>query len=529
MSHKKGIALSMLTNITTDFKLIFSEMDSKLNDLKHFVQQSSTHGVAAHEVEKGIFDKVLKIGAQALQYFFTVQGDGDLGETFTVNSEKTYTRLQPRSKQYQSIFGAFSLNRAVYGSYEGKQIEFVPLDSRLQLPSSEHSYLLQEWSQTIAVEVPFKKTMEMLNGIFPLSLSVDTLERTNQAMASHIDSYQAELKENIEDSLENLNDDEALAIKGSLLVLSADGKGIPIKHANNQPRIEDHQKNKGPKPDRKRMAVVGSSYIVAPFVRTPESVLDALFRIDSESPKETTEKRPTAIYKSVTANLSREIDGKTINATSSTFEWLMSQKDCFEDYIDMPPVFLMDGQISLWSEAKRQLAGESYIEVLDILHAISYMWDIAHIFYSDDDPARWGFMKVRVLRILQGEIKSVLSGVRQMATKQRISGNKLKKLEDACQYFEKNAHRMKYDQYLRDGLPIASGVIEGACRHFVKDRMERAGMQWSVSGAQAMLDIRAQKLNGNWDGFIAYRIKNELAKNHPHLNLVQQVGWPMAA
>ena len=66
----------------------------------------------------------------------------------------------------------------------------------------------------------------------------------------------------------------------------------------------------------------------------------------------------------------------------------MSQKDCFEDYIDMPPVFLMDGQISLWSEAERQLAGESYIGILDILHAISYMWDIAHVFYSDDDPDR---------------------------------------------------------------------------------------------------------------------------------------------
>jgi hypothetical protein len=368
-----------------------------------------------------------------------------------------------------------------------------------------------------------------LNGIFPISLSVDTLERTNQAMASHIDSYQAELRENIEDSLEHLNDDETLAIKGSILVLSADGKGIPIRHANDQPRIEDHQKNKGPKPDRKRMAVVGSSYLVAPFVRTAESVLDALFRIDSESTKETIEKRPTAIYKSVTANLSREIDGKTINATSSTFEWLMSQKDCFEDYIDMPPVFLMDGQISLWSEAKRKLAGESCIEILDILHAISYMWDIAHIFYSDDDPDRWGFMKARVLRILQGEIKSVLSGVRQIATKQRISGSQLKKLEKSCQYFEKNAHRMKYDQYLRDGLPIASGVIEGACRHFVKDRMERAGMQWSINGAQAMLDIRAQKLNGNWDEFITHRIKKECAKNHPHFDLVQQVAWPMAA
>ena len=152
-----------------------------------------------------------------------------------------------------------------------------------------------------------------------------------------------------------------------------------------------------------------------------------------------------------------------------------------------------------------------------------------HVFYPDDNPEIWGFMKGRVLRLLHGEIRGVVSGVRQMATKQKISGNKLKKLEGACLYFEKNAHRMKYDQYLRDGLPIASGVIEGACRHFVKDRMERAGMQWTIKGAQAMLDIRAQKLNGNWDGFIAHRIKNEFAKNHPHFDFVQRVEWPIAA
>jgi hypothetical protein len=529
MSHKKGIAVNILSNITSNFKLIFPEMDSTLNDLKRFVDQSSIHGVAAHEVEKGIFDKVLKIGAQALQYFFAKQGDGDLGETVRINAEESYKRLQPRSRQYQSIFGAFSLNRAVYGTYEGKQIEFVPLDSRLQLPSNEHSYLLQGWSQTIAVEVPFKKTMELLNGIFPISLSVDTLERTNQAMASHIDSYRAELIENMEDSLENLNNEEALTIKESLLVLSADGKGIPIRHANDQPRIENQQKNKGPKPDRKRMAVVGSSYLVAPYVRSPEEVFDALFRVDSESSEKVADNRPTAIYKAVVANLSREVDGKTINATSSTFEWLQSQKNCFEDYVEMSPVFLMDGQVSLWSEAERQMSGETYTEILDLLHAISYLWDIAHIFYPDDNPEIWEFMKKRVLRILHGEIKSVVSGVRQMATKQKMSGNKLKKFESACQYFEKNAHRMQYDQYLRDGLPIASGVIEGACRHFVKDRMERAGMQWTINGAQAMLDIRAQKLNGNWDGFIAHRIKNEFAKNHPHFDLVQQVEWPMAA
>ena len=88
---------------------------------------------------------------------------------------------------------------------------------------------------------------------------------------------------------------------------------------------------------------------------------------------------------------------------------------------------------------------------------------------------------------------------------------------------------MRYDDYLKQGFPIASGVIEGACRHFVKDRMERAGMQWTIDGAQSMLDVRAIKLNGCWDEFVQHRIEQELEKNHTHRNIINQVEWPLAA
>ncbi len=70
---------------------------------------------------------------------------------------------------------------------------------------------------------------------------------------------------------------------------------------------------------------------------------------------------------------------------------------------------------------------------------------------------------------------------------------------------------MRYDEYLAAGYPIASGVIEGACHHFVKDRMEGAGMRWELEGAQAMLSLRAIYLNGQWDDFIAYRVVREQA------------------
>ena len=76
------------------------------------------------------------------------------------------------------------------------------------------------------------------------------------------------------------------------------------------------------------------------------------------------------------------------------------------------------------------------------------------------------------------------------------------KLAKICAYLDNNAHRMRYDVYLAAGYPIASGVIEGAWRHFIKDRMERSGMRWTIESAQAMLEMRSTYLNGDWDDFM---------------------------
>ena len=77
---------------------------------------------------------------------------------------------------------------------------------------------------------------------------------------------------------------------------------------------------------------------------------------------------------------------------------------------------------------------------------------------------------------------------------------------------------MKYDEYLAKGYPVGSGVIEGACRSFVKDRMELAGMRWSEAGAEAMLELRSIKVNNKWDDFWKYftaKEKGKLYEDHP--------------
>jgi hypothetical protein len=121
---------------------------------------------------------------------------------------------------------------------------------------------------------------------------------------------------------------------------------------------------------------------------------------------------------------------------------------------------------------------------------------------------------------LQGEAQGVIRGIRRMATERGLCGQKLKDVKTACNYLEKNLERMRYDEYLAAGYPIASGVIEGACRHLVKDRMERTGMRWREPSAGAMLFVRALEVTDLWDPFQVHRQAADKKRLYPHRKLL---------
>lgn len=130
------------------------------------------------------------------------------------------------------------------------------------------------------------------------------------------------------------------------------------------------------------------------------------------------------------------------------------------------------------------------------------------------------FARERLERILAGELAGVISGLRRMATLRGLSGKARSEIETVCGDFEHNASRMRYDEYLLRGYPIATGIIEGACRHLVKDRMERSGMRWSLPGAQAMLHVRAIHQSPDLNDFHEQRIRTEQTIQDPYRSLI---------
>jgi hypothetical protein len=487
-------------------------------DLASFVQQAATDGTPAHEVERGIWQRVLAMGRQATGQFFRMQGDGDVGETVETPEGKELRRLpEPHRRTYHSIFGPFTLSRYVYGTREGQRIELVPLDARLELPEGEYSYVLQDWAGALCVEHAFGRAAQTLQAILGLSLAVDSLERMTRKMGESVGSFRT--------SLEKPPAEE----EGGILVTTGDGKGVPMRRPADQRPVGARRK-KGEKANKKQMATIGCVYTVDPKHRSAEEVVEALFR---ERPAGQGKKasEPVARHKRVWSSLSYEWNDTPIDAETEVFTWMAQETDARRRE-GQPVVCLMDGQRSLWSSCAHHLL-EDRVEIVDLLHVTSYLWGAAYLFHAEGSDQASAFVRDRLLRILRGEVGYVIGGLRQMATKRQGSKNQLsaakrKALTKICNYLHRNRHRMHYDEYLAAGFPIASGVIEGACRHLVKDRMERAGMRWTIDGAQAMLDLRSTHINGQWHAFQHHRIHTETSRPYPQRRLLQQLGFELA-
>jgi hypothetical protein len=308
----------------------------------------------------------------------------------------------------------------------------IPTDQRLQLPESEWSYLFQEWDQLLDIEHAFGRTRQVIEQILRLKQSVDTLEQTNQHMAAAAPAFRA---------AQPAADPPQ---EGKILVATEDNKGIPMVRPVAEQPVGAHRK-KGEKANKKQMACIGCVYTVDPLVRTPEELVKMLFRDEDRPPYQAVR----AQQKRYWAELSRVVDGVEIRGQARVFE-AMKGEIAQRRKPDQVLVHLSDGQASL--ETDRQ----------------------AYLPRDEGSDAAEAF-----------------AGAAPDGDETQMAGTARKNLRAVCDYLEKNLHRMKYDEYLSAGYPIASGVIEGACRHVIKDRMERAGMRWKVPGAQG----RIGKLN----------------------------------
>jgi hypothetical protein len=321
-----------------------------------------------------------------------------------------------------------------------------------------------------------------------MAVTIRSLEEIIEDAAQDFDAFYAE------------NLPEPWQQTASILVAAVDCKGIPMVKPSN-PRRSVRLTN-GQKANRKKMATVAAVFTRAPWVRTPEQVVESLFRTDPKKVKQTGPPRPE--HKRVWASL---VKGK-----ASLIEEVVQEIQRRDPENHKTHVALTDGERALQILVSKKL---KVTLILDLLHVLEKVWKAAHVFHPEGSPDAEVYARLMSLRILEGNVSQVIKGLRQTVTKRKLFGAKRKTLLGVAQYFHRNRQRMRYDQYLAQGLPIATGSVEGACKNLIKDRMERSGMRWTQSMAEAIVKLRALYLSGDFDSYWAFHIIRDQERLYP--------------
>lgn len=407
-------------------------------------------------------------------------------------------RLHERT--LESAFGPVTVQRTGYG---GAGLDSLhPLDAELNLSGDRYSLEVRRRAAEQAAKGSFDEAVESVSQQCGMKVPKRQLEElVVRAAADFVDFYQQRVL-------------APEAKTSSLLILSFDGKGVVMhtqdlreatrKAAEKREHKLEKRLTKGEKQNAKRMATVAAVYTIAPFVRTPEQVVRGLAPIHEVE----TVKRPRPENKRVWASLEK------------TPEEVIEQ--AFEEAHKRDPthektwVALVDGN-ETQLEILPRLAKRDGVElriVVDVIHVTEYLWGASTAFHAEEDRKRERWVSDRLLEILRGHSSHVAGGIRRSATLRNLSPAQRVAADKCCNYLLKYGRYLHYDECLALGAPIATGVIEGACRHLVKDRMELTGARWRLVGAEAVLRLRALRSSGDFDDYWRFHEAQEYQRNH---------------
>jgi len=449
--------------------------------------------MAFHEVEIEEERRGREVLRLLLQAHIDLRGEGDMGKALEVIDAETgemrrYTHKRMHTRHLASLFGTVSVTRVAY-CLPGRQ-SVHPLDARLQLPARSLSYELQRRLVKAAVKGPFDEALETLEEATGVRVSKRTAEQRVLDASCDFEIFY--------DKREG-----AWRTKGGpILVASVDGKGIPMvkpKRAHRKARL-----GRGEKLHKKRMSTVAAVFTQEPYVRTPAAVVKSLF---SETPSKRKRRPSRPLNKRVWASL---LADKTTFIANVKDEMLRRDPHHCKTW-----VVVTDGERALQKRVSKTLQDNHFTLVLDLLHVLEKLWMASHVFHAEGSSQAQRFVEERILRILMGAVSQVVKGLRQMVTKRRLRGAKRKTVLGVAGYYYRNRSRMRYHLYLKQGLPIASGSVEGACKNLVKDRMERSGMRWTEEGAEAMLRLRATYLSGDFEEYWDFHVRQEQVRLYP--------------
>lgn len=473
-------------------------------DLERWMLSPATLVLTLDAVEREQEKRGREAQRLLLQAHMNQRGPGDVGPAIEVlegKGRRKHARRHGERRWHRrrvlTIFGGLVLHRLAYHADEAASVH--PLDEQAQLPERTFSYEVQRRLTVGMIQGPYHEALERVHEWTGLAVSKKSAEDILRDVARDFDDF-------YEGRNRGLPPPSAT---GTILVAGVDCKGVPMVHPEEDLRVVSRGKNE--RDNKKRMATVAAVFTQEPRVRTPEDVVESLFRKrpslvpkDSEAPR-----WPGPEHKRVWASLLKDKDEVFAEVAHELHQRDPKRKKIL--------AVLTDGERALQIRTTREL--NWCIPILDLMHGLQRVWTCAHCFHPKWSVEAEEWVKERVLAILRGKVSQVVQGIRGSATIRGLSSTKRATIKVATAYLLKNKKRMKYDEYLRRGLPIASGSVEGACKNIVNDRMERSGMRWALytpdATSEPMLRLRAIYLSGDFDEYWAFHLRRERDRLYP--------------
>jgi hypothetical protein len=462
--------------MTFNSENIIQEIRAEFEMVLEFVTGAEAQITAADRIERGLFRRLLDLGEKLLLLFFVIRAQNCSREPLQKEYGQTLPYHDERKRTYFSIFGKIPFWRPYFYTSE---VGEAPLDAELSLGSDCYSDFLREMSEYLAVYVAYSKDADLLDRFFDLPLSTRVIQQIIDTDAEDVEAFYMQ------------KPPPSPTEEEQILVIQADGKGVPmVLEAPAEPQV---RLGKGKKRGRKKEAIVTTVYTTACAPRTPQQVVDSLFCQDSGPPEASSEhSRPQ--NKHIWATL----DGK-----DAALDRLARQVAPRQGNHIQYQVALCDGCKALQSRIEDRFP--DFHLILDFIHPNEDLWEVANSLLGETNEQREAWVAEKTLQMLSGETEQIISEFRRLAEDSAPSATQRQKLTKTANYFERNLPYMDYQTYLSKGWPIASGVIEGACRHFVKDRFELSGMRWTREGAENLLRLRAVAENDDWDVYHDFR------------------------
>jgi hypothetical protein len=484
-----------------DNQKAFHTVMLKFEKLTQDLQTKSSLKLNHVDLENQINQEQLEISRLLLEESIRLRGSGDIGLSLVGSDNFERTHKRESDTHFKSIFGIIEFSRVGY-SAPGSQSLF-PLDGNLNLAGDSYSLNLRRILGNEVAKDSFSEAIKSVESRTSILIPKRQAEDLSKKASCDFDVfYERRL---IDPELQNLIN------KKPILVLTTDGKGIVMRSEDlreatkkraeaSDPKLEKRL-SKGEKRNAKRMAQVGSVYNIDRNIRSPDQVAGTEEKTASKD-------QPRPVGKRVWASVEKD--------QAVVIEKLFDEAESRDPDHKMEWVVLIDGQLSQLANIKAESnkRRRKVTIIIDIIHVIEYIWKAARCFFEEGDYKAEKWVTEHLLSVLKGKAKIVGAAIRRSATFNKFKTKEREPIDKCADYLNKNEPFLEYNKYLQSGYPIATGVIEGACRHLVKDRMDITGARWSLKGAEAILKLRSLHASGDLDEYWDFHQTQEQERNH---------------